>query len=415
MPLCSQIIGETSGKCTIALRLHSVLNGYIIRRRSSINPKSNAAAASQTTTKLYGGFVMSQAGTSKAIDPDKMNAFLGKVVTDFGASLSGVLGYIGQKLGLYEALADSDGLTPAELAKKTGTNERYIREWLINQAAGDYVHYDPSSGKYSLLPEQSVALTDENSPFFVGGGFYVIKAMLNAQPRIMDYFINGGGMVWGEHDPDLFIGTEKFFRPGYTAHLVNEWLPSISGMQEKLSAGALVADVGCGHGASTLIMAEAFPNSRFRGFDNHEASIKTATDKAVAAGMDENVQFFVSDAANLPNEGFDLICFFDCLHDMGDPIGALRRAGECLKPDGAVMIVEPMAGNTVEENFNPVGRTFSAASTLCCTSNSLALGGPALGAVATDDVLRQVATDAGLNNFRRAAETPFNRVFEVRH
>ena len=357
---------------------------------------------------------MPQTGATREINEDKMNAFLGKVVGDFGASLSSILGYIGHKLGLYEALADSDGMTPAELAEKTGTTERYVREWLVNQASGEYVHYDPSTGKYSLLPEQAVALTDENSPFYVGGGFYVVKAMINAQPRITDYFKNGGGMAWGEHDADLFVGTEKFFRPGYTAHLVDSWIPAMTGAKDKLDAGAKVADVGCGHGASTIIMAKAFPNSRFYGYDNHEASIATARKKAETAGVADRVEFSVASADAIPAEGFDLICFFDCLHDMGDPQGAMKRACEALAPDGSCMIVEPMAGNTVEENFNIIGRTFSGASTLCCTSNSLAHGGPALGAVASEDAIKEVVLSGGFGDFRRATETPFNRVFEAR-
>lgn len=357
---------------------------------------------------------MSHPHLASEIDEDKMNAFLGKVVSDFGASLSSMLAYIGQKLGLYEALAGSAGLTPAELAEKTGTNERYVREWLINQAAGEYLHFDPTTGKYSMLPEQRVALTEEDSPFYVGGGFYVIKAMLNAQPRITDYFKNGGGMLWGEHDPDLFVGTEKFFRPGYTAHLVDSWIPALTGIQEKLESGAKVADIGCGHGASTIIMAKAFPNSRFFGFDNHPASIETARAKAEAGGVSDRVHFDTFRAREVPNEQYDLVCFFDCLHDMGDPHGAMARASEVLAPNGSCMIVEPMAGNTVEENFNIVGRTFSAASTLCCTSNSLAENGPALGAVASEDALRDVVLSSGFSEFRRAAETPFNRVFEAR-
>ena len=343
-----------------------------------------------------------------------MNAFLGKVVGDFGASLSSVLGYIGQKLGLYEALADSDGMTPMELAAKTGTTERYVREWLINQASGEYVHYDPATGKYSMLPEQAVALTDESSPFYVGGGFYVVKAMMNAQPRISEYFKNGGGMLWGEHDPDLFIGTEKFFRPGYTAHLVGSWIPALTGIEDKLKAGAKVADVGCGHGASTIIMANAFPNSRFFGFDNHSASIANAQKKAEAADVADQVHFEVASADDYPNNGYDLICFFDCLHDMGDPHGATKHACETLALDGSCLIVEPMAGNTVEENFNIIGRTFSGASTLCCTANSLATGGPALGAVASEDAIKEVVVSGGFSQFRRATETPFNRVFEAR-
>jgi SAM-dependent methyltransferase len=358
---------------------------------------------------------MPQTGPQTNIDEDKMNAFLGKVVGDFGASLSSMLSYIGQKLGLYEALAASiQGMTPAELAEQTGTNERYVREWLINQASGEYIHYDPSTGRFSMLPEQAVALTDETSPYYVGGGFYVVKAMLNAQPRITDHFRNGGGMLWGEHDPDLFIGTEKFFRPGYSAHLINSWIPSLTGMEEKLKAGAKVADVGCGHGASTIIMAEAFPNSEFYGFDNHPASIAAARQKAEDAGLSGRVHFQVANAADYSEEGFALICFFDCLHDMGDPHGAMRHASEAIASDGSCLIVEPMAGNTVEENFNIIGRTFSGASTLCCTSNSLATGGPALGAVATEDAIKEVVTTSGFSQFRRATETPFNRVFEAR-
>lgn len=352
--------------------------------------------------------------TATSFDEEKINEFLGKVVGDFGAALSSVLSYIGLKLGLYDALAESEGLTPAELAEKTNTTERYVREWLINQASGGYVHYHAQTGKYSLLPEQKIALTDESSPFYVGGGFYVIKAMMNAQPRITEAFQNGGGMLWSEHDPDLFIGTEKFFRPGYQAHLIAEWIPALTGIEEKLNSGARVADVGCGHGASTIIMAEAFPNSQFFGFDNHEASIEKARQKAEKAGVADRVKFEVASASDFPGENYDLICFFDCLHDMGDPAGAAKRAFENLGDGGSVLIVEPMAGNKVEENFNPIGRTFSGASTLCCTANSLALGGPALGAVASEDALKETVLSGGFKQFRRATETPFNRIYEAR-
>ncbi len=351
-------------------------------------------------------------GTS--INEDKIHEFLGKVVTDFGATMSSMLGYIGIKLGLFNALAVSGGLTSAELAEKTGTTERYVREWLLNQASGGYVEYDPANGKYSLTPEQAVALTDETSPFYVGGGFYLVKALMNAQPRISDAFQNGGGMLWGEHDPDLFVGTEKFFRPGYTAFLVNDWIPALTGIAEKLNQGGKVADIGCGHGASTVIMAQAFPETEFYGFDYHEASIEKARQNAEKAGVSDRVKFAVAKAQDFPGENFDLICFFDCLHDMGDPTGAARRAFETLAADGSCLIVEPMAGNTVEENFNPVGRTFSAASTLCCTANAIAQGGEALGAVATDEALKNVVTSGGFTTFRRAAETPFNRIFEAR-
>jgi SAM-dependent methyltransferase len=265
-----------------------------------------------------------------------------------------------------------------------------------------------------LPPEQALALTDETSPFFVGGGFYVIKAMLRAEGRIAEAFQKGGGMLWGEHDPDLFIGTERFFRPGYTAHLVAEWIPSLTGADAKLKSGARVADVGCGHGASTLIMAKAYPNSRFFGFDNHEPSIRRARQAAKAAGVADRVTFEVADAQGFPGERYDVIAFFDCLHDMGDPVGAATRAYRTLAAEGSVLIVEPMAGNAVEENFNPVGRTFSAASTLCCTANSMALGGPALGAVASEQAIRDVVTKGGFTQFRCATTTPFNRIFEAR-
>jgi 2-polyprenyl-3-methyl-5-hydroxy-6-metoxy-1,4-benzoquinol methylase len=357
---------------------------------------------------------MSTAISTPQIDENKMNEFLGKVVGDFGAALSSALVYIGQKLGLYKALATGGAQTPAELAEKTSTNERYVREWLINQAAGGYVTYDSASGRYSLSPEQAVALTDESSPFFVGGGFYVVKAMTHAVNRIEDGFKSGGGILWGEHDPDLFVGVERFFRPGYAAYLIANWIPSLTGIEEKLKAGGKVADIGCGHGASTVIMAQAYPNSRFWGFDNHDKSIETARQRAEDAGVSDRVTFEVASADAIPDQQYDMVTFFDCLHDMGDPVGACKRAAEVLAKDGSALIVEPMAGNTVEENFNIIGRTFSGASTLCCTSNSLALNGPALGAVAPESAIKEVVLAGGFKEFRRATETPFNRIFEAR-
>jgi 2-polyprenyl-3-methyl-5-hydroxy-6-metoxy-1,4-benzoquinol methylase len=357
---------------------------------------------------------MSAVAQVRPIDEDKMHAFVGKVVGDFGAALSSSLVYIGQKLGLYKALASGDAVTPAELAEKTETNERYVREWLVNQAAGGYVNYDPESGRYSLSPEQAAALTDESSPFYVGGGFYVIKAMTNAVQRIEAAFKTGGGMLWGEHDPDLFVGTERFFRPGYAAHLIASWIPSLTGIEEKLKAGGKVADIGCGHGSSTIIMAQAYPNSRFWGFDNHEKSIETARQRAEDAGVSDRVKFAVANASEFPDQQYDLVAFFDCLHDMGDPVGACKRSAETLAASGSALIVEPMAGNSVEENFNIIGRTFAGASTLCCTANSLALGGPALGAVAPESAIRDVVLAGGFTEFRRATETPFNRIFEAR-
>jgi 2-polyprenyl-3-methyl-5-hydroxy-6-metoxy-1,4-benzoquinol methylase len=357
---------------------------------------------------------MATAGQTRPINEDKINAFLGKVVGDFGAALSSSLVYIGQKLGLYKAMTDGP-ITPVELARKTSTNERYVREWLINQAASGYVDYEPETERYSLSPEQAAALTDEASPFYVGGGFYVVKAMTAAVSRIEDAFRNGGGLLWGDNDPDLFVGTERFFRPGYAAHLTASWIPSLTGIEEKLKAGGKVADVGCGHGSSTIIMAQAYPNSRFWGFDNHEKSIETAKQRAKDAGVSDRVTFETANASDFPDQQYDMIAFFDCLHDMGDPVGACKRASEVLSPDGSVLIVEPMAGNTVEENFNIIGRTFSGASTLCCTANSMALGGPALGAVASDSAIRDTVVAGGLTQFRRATETPFNRIFEARH
>ena len=360
---------------------------------------------------------MSAAGQIRTINEEKMNAFLGKVVGDFGAALSSSLAYIGTKLGLYEAMANSGPINARELAERTGTVERYIREWLINQAAGGYVEYDDATDRYTLPAEQATALTDQSSPFYVGGGFYVVKAMTAAQTRILEAFKNGGGILWGDNDPELFLGTERFFRPGYATHLIATWIPSLTGVEEKLKAGAKVADIGCGHGSSTIIMAQAYPNSRFWGFDNHEGSISTARERAKDAGVSDRVTFEVANASDFPKVegGYDLIAFFDCLHDMGDPSGAAKRASENLAADGSALIVEPMAGNTVTENFNPIGRTFSAASTLCCTSNSLALGGPALGAVATEEALRNTVLAGGFKQFDRATETPFNRIFEARN
>jgi 2-polyprenyl-3-methyl-5-hydroxy-6-metoxy-1,4-benzoquinol methylase len=357
---------------------------------------------------------MSSPAQSRPINEDKMHAFLGKVVGDFGAALGTSLVYIGQKLGLFKAMAEAGPITAAELAQKTSTNERYIREWLMNQAAGGYCEYDAETQRYSLSPEQAVAMTDESSPFFVGGGFHVIKAMTHAVSRIENHFRDGGGILWSEHDPDLFVGTERFFRPGYANHLIASWIPSLTGIEEKLKAGGKVADIGCGHGSSTIIMAQAYPNSRFWGFDNHPKSIETATERAKDAGVSDRVTFAVANASEIPDKQYDMVAFFDCLHDMGDPQGACKRAAEVLAVGGSALIVEPMAGNTVEENFNIIGRVFSGASTLCCTSNSLALNGPALGAVASESAIREVVLAGGFSEFRRATETPFNRVFEAR-
>lgn len=357
---------------------------------------------------------MSEAGQARAVDETRFNEFMGKVVGDFGAALSANLVYLGDRLGLYKTLADSGPLTAGELAAKTNTTERYILEWLINQAASGYVTFDSATNKYFLTPEQTVALADPDSPYTVIGMFYLSKALGQAAELIEDVFRNGGGMLWGEHDPDLFLGTEKLFRPGYMANLVENWIPALDGVKEKLEAGARVADVGCGHGASTIILAQAYPNSRFWGFDVHAPSIERAMQAAANAGLSDRVNFVVAKATDYPGTDYDLVAFFDCLHDMGDPEGAARHACQALARGGTALIVEPMGGNTIEENFNPIGRAFSAASTLCCTPNSLAQGGTGLGAVATEDRLRETVLAGGFMEFRRATETPFNRIFEAR-
>jgi 2-polyprenyl-3-methyl-5-hydroxy-6-metoxy-1,4-benzoquinol methylase len=357
---------------------------------------------------------MSANPSAGEIDQAKLEAFLGKVVGDLGAAMSTSLAAIGDKLGLYKAMARLGPVTSEILAHKTETSERYVREWLINQAAGGYVEYDSATGKYTLPPEHALALTNEDSPFFVGGGFQLTNAVLKAQARIEQNFKTGGGMLWGEHDPELFRGTERFFRASYIGHLVQSWLPALDGVVNKLQKSATVADVGCGHGASTIIMASAFPKSKFYGFDNHEPSIQSARQAAEQSGVQDRVTFETATAVGFPDYRFDVIAFFDCLHDMGNPLGALKQARATLRDDGTVMLVEPMAGAKVEENFNPVGRVYSGASVLCCTPNALASGPIALGTVPPDEEFRKLATTAGFTKFRRATETPFNRVFELR-
>ncbi len=351
---------------------------------------------------------------SNQIDQTKIMNFLGKVVGDFGASMGSVLAYIGDKLGLYRALVEFGPMNSSELAKKTKTTERYVREWLINQAAGGYIEYDSSTEKYFIPAEQAVALTEEDSPFFIGGGFQLINSLLKAEPRISESFKNGKGMLWGEHHHGLFEGTERFFKPSYIGNLIQTWIPALEGVKEQLEKGCNVADIGCGHGASTLIMAKAFPNSKFFGFDNHEPSIERANEIAEEQGLSDRVTFEISGSGEFADNNYGFITFFDCLHDMGNPSAAIKRCKETLAKNGTVMIVEPMAGRTVEENFNPIGRIYSAASVLCCTPNAIASGGPALGTIATDDKLKEVVNMGGLSRFRRASENPFNRVFEAK-
>jgi SAM-dependent methyltransferase len=344
------------------------------------------------------------------LDEEKLNAFIGKAVDDWGTLASGTLVVIGDKLGLYSALSDGGPATPRELAERTGTVERYVRPWLINQAAGGYIEYDPSSGRFGIPAEHAAALSN------IAGAYHVFTAAMKAEPRLTEAFRSGHGLLWSEHDPALFAGVERFFRPGYEQNLVPSWIPALDGVEAKLQAGATVADVGCGHGASTIIMAQAYPRSRFVGYDSHGASILRARQAAEEAGVGDRVSFEVAgaDAYPAPLTGYDLIAFFDCLHDLGDPIGAMRHAANTLAEDGSVLLVEPMAGDTIEDNLNPVGRVYSGGSVLVCTPHGLADGGSGLGTLATESELREVAKAGGLSRFRRATETPFNRIFEAR-
>ncbi len=349
------------------------------------------------------------------VDQGRLEAFLGRVVGDIGAAMSASLVLIGDRLGLYKAMADAGPLTPKDLAARTGTNERYIREWLNNQAAGGYVQYDPPSGTYTLPPEQSLALADEQSTAFMQGAFQIIAATQKALPAIESAFRTGAGLDWCDHDPDLYFGTERFFRPNYAGHLVAEWIPALEGVRAKLERGGLVADVGCGHGSSTILMARAFPNSQFVGFDYHHQSIeaaraRVANDRAVKG----RIEFHVAESIDFPGKDFDLVCHFDSLHDMGDPNGAARHVAEVIAKDGTWMIVEPMAGDRPEENHNPVGRVYYAASTMLCVPASMAHQGPALGAQAGPARLTEVVRAAGFGKVRVAAKTPFNQVLEVR-
>jgi len=348
-----------------------------------------------------------------AINQDKLNEFLGKAVGDIGAAMSANLVLIGDRLGLYKGMAKMGPVTPAELAKATKTTERYVREWLSNQAAGGYVTYDAATGRFVLPPEQALALADETSPCFLPGAFQVIAATFMAEPKMEQRFRSGKGLGWAEHDYRLFEGTERFFRPNYAGNLVNSWIPALDGVEAKLKAGAKVADVGCGFGSSTILMAKAYPKSSFVGFDCHKPSILAARKRAKDAGV-KNITFTVAKSTDYPGTSYDFIAHFDCLHDMGDPVGAARHVRETLKKDGTWMIIEPFANDKVEENLNPIGRVFYAASTMICVPASLAYKGPALGAQAGEASLRNVVTKGGFTRFRRATQTPLNLVLEAR-
>ena len=353
--------------------------------------------------------------TAQSIDQAKLDEFMGRFVGDLGAAMSAALVVIGDRLGLYRAMADGTPVSAEQLAERTGTDPRYVREWLSNQAAGGYVSYDPAAEAFFLTPEQSLALAQEGSPAFVPGAFQVATALTKDEEKIARAFVDGNGVGWHEHHHDLFAGTERFFRPGYAANLVSAWIPALEGVEAKLQSGAQVADVGCGHGASTILMAQAFPRSSFVGFDYHEASVERARAAARDAGLQDRVRFEVAPAKGYPGDGYDLVAVFDCLHDMGDPVGAAAHVLETLDPDGTWLIVEPYAGDRLEDNLNPVGRVFYGASTLVCTPASRDQEvGLALGAQAGEARLREVVTAGGLTRFRRATETPFNLVLEAR-
>ncbi|MBY2933776.1 class I SAM-dependent methyltransferase [Rhizobium leguminosarum] len=348
-------------------------------------------------------------------DMQKLDALVGRLVGDVGAAMSGALVVLGDQVGIYKAMADGTPMSVQDLAKKTGIKERYLREWLSAQAAADYVAYDEKTDRFSLTPEQAMVFGEENSPAFFVGAFEVVQSMWMDEPKVADAFRTGKGLGWHEHSTCLFRGTERFFRPGYNSHLVNEWIPALGGVEEKLKAGASVADVGCGHGASTILMAQAYPASRFTGFDYHGPSIERANAAAKEAGVSDRVSFEQGSAAEFPGRGYDMVAMFDCLHDMGDPVGAGRHVKDTLGPNGTWLIVEPFAHDHLKDNLNPVGRVYYGASTMICTPASLSQEvGLGLGAQAGEMKLRKVALDAGFTHFRRATETPFNMVFEVR-
>jgi ubiquinone/menaquinone biosynthesis C-methylase UbiE len=348
------------------------------------------------------------------MDQDRLMEFVGKFAGDLGATMGAGNIVIGDRLGLYRALAEGPA-RPAQLAERTGTDPRYIEEWLRGQAAGGYVTYDADAATYSLNEEQAFALTDPDGPLYLPGAFELALGSLAATSRVVDAFRTGKGIGWHEHDDMVFSGCERFFRPGYTAHLVAEWLPALDGIVARLESGARVADLGCGHGASTVLMAEAFPKSTFFGSDYHQGSIDEARKRAADAGVADRVRFEVATAQSATGHDLDLVTTFDCLHDMGDPVGAAKQVRSSLAPDGTWMIVEPFANDTVVDNLNPVGRVYYGFSTYLCVPSAMSQsGGYALGAQAGEKAIGQVVTDAGLTRFRRVAETPFNLVYEAR-
>ena len=350
------------------------------------------------------------------INQDKLHALVGMAVSDMSASNGGVMISIGHKLGLYKAMAGAGLLTSAELAGRAGCAERYVREWLNCNAAGGYVVYHPAGQKYELTPEQAMMLAEESSPVFIPNAWEVAASLWFDEAKTIDAFRTGKGVAWGDHHHRLYCGVAAFFRNGYQAHLVPEWLPALDGVVARLEQGARVADIGCGHGHSAIIMAQAFPNSHFWGFDSHAGSIAEARENAKKAGVADRVTFEVAKAGDYPSPGFDLICFFDALHDMGHPDAALRHAAKSLAADGTVMLVEPFANDKVEDNLNPIGRMYYAGSTaLCCAHAISENGSHVLGAQAGEGRLTELARANGFSRFRRATATPFNLILELRH
>jgi SAM-dependent methyltransferase len=364
---------------------------------------------------------MKENSNSRQIDEQKLSEFMLKAMQDITSTLSAMMIIIGYRLQLYKTMAElGQPLTSDELAKATNTNERLIREWLANQVAGGYVTYDSTNKKYSLPPEQGMALADEDSPVYIQGAYQAIRSYFKDEDKLVEMFKSGKGLKWGDHHNDLFEGSALFYKPSYVGNLVNSWIPSLIGVEEKLKKGARVADIGCGYGISTIIMARAYPNSKFYGFDSHGPSVEKAKDQLrrenEKLGVTINNVEFVSESANnnLIGNDYDLITFFDCLHDMGDPLGALKFALQSLKSDGTCMIVEPMANENLEDNINLIGRAFYAASTLVCVPNSMAENGPALGAQAGEKKISEIVKAAGFTSFRRAIQTPFNLVYEAK-
>ena len=349
------------------------------------------------------------------VNEAKLHEFIGKAVKEWGAAEGALITFVGDRLGLFKAMAGAGELTPEELATRTGTHPRIIKEWLAGQAAGGFVKYNPSTGTYTLPEEQALALTDENSPAYIPGFYQTLVSLFKDEEKIIEAFKTGKGLGWGDHHHYLFEGTERFFKPNYVANLTTSWIPALEGVENKLKkGGARVADVGCGHGVSTILMAKAYPNSKIIGFDYHRPSIEWARKQAEKEGL-KNITFEVAQSIDYPGDDYDLVTFFDCFHDMGNPAGAAKHVLQTLKKkNGTWMLVEPFSNDKLEDNLNPLGRLFYSVSSIVCVPASLNENGPALGAQAGEERIREMAMSAGFSKFRRATQTPFNLVFEAR-